>query len=181
MAVHATGDIVSSAISKSRIWDAHRTREILQNLAASSSTSRNGRKALLLNIGPAIGWFSLAAAYSGYDVVGVEPFEDNSEFFKHTLCLAPEEVRKRVTIFPYALGPSGIGENTTCELLQAPGVNRGDTYARCSAGPKDAQLKSAGFVKLATTQLRALDPLLPSLPILTSSNKIVMKINVEGF
>jgi len=94
-----------------------------------------------LDIGANIGRFSLAAAYSGYNVVAVELFEENRQLFKRSLCMAPDIVRKLVTIVPYALGPAktpGITDididtvNTVCELWQYPAVNRGDTHTICS-------------------------------------------------
>jgi len=160
MAVYATGDIVSNIIRRDRGWESTRTHEILQHLSARG-------KSVLLDIGANIGWFPLVAAYSGYEVVAVEPFEENRQLLQRTLCMAPEAVRRRVKIVPYALGPSGISENTTCELWQAPNINRGDTVTTCSvgAGSSNADFIKQGFSKLATTQLRSLDSLLPSLPL----------------
>lgn len=177
MAIHAnasgTADIVSDTILRAGAWDVAKTKAILSALNHASA------RATLLDIGANIGWFTLAAAYSGKFVVAIEPFADNLAALAHSLCLAPPEVRSRVTLLPTGLGAR---DNMTCEMWTWPGSNRGNTHTVCDNASSAAWMAANGYVKLGEVELRRLDSLIAQGEIeFGERERVVVKIDVEGF
>lgn len=178
MAVHSNapggGDIVSDTVARTGAWDAKRTGEILRALQRHST-----RRAKLLDVGANIGWFTLAAAYSGRNVIAVEPFGENVATLAHSLCLAPADVRARVTLLPTGLGAR---DNMTCEMWTWPGSNRGNTHTVCDNASSAAWMAANGYVKLGEVHLRRFDSLIARDEVdFAEGEQVIVKIDVEGF
>lgn len=170
MSVYMMNDFVSEAIQKHHRWDIDKTKQLrlqLRNL---------GPDAVLLDIGANIGWFSLMTAYSGYRVIAVEPFEGNVAHFRHSLCLAPPEVRDRITLLHVGLG---MRDGEVCELWHDLS-NRGNFNTVCNGSTPQGRRRRKR--KLGTAHLFKLDTLVDAGNIsLSSSDKVIVKIDTEGF
>lgn len=170
MAVHKRNDIVSNAIRDGGKWDESKSSELLREL-------RNSDKSTFFDVGANVGWFSLLAAYSGFQAVTVEPFESNINLFKMSLCMAPPDVRSRITLLPVALGEQ---DGTTCSLYAKP-TNQGDTHTMCqnAAGRTFAKsLLPNSYLKLGQVRMYKLDSLIKQgILSFPAGDKVVMKID----
>lgn len=149
-----------------------KTRSILGSLAS-------GRGDTLLDIGANIGWFSLAAAYFGRRVVSVEPGEENMALLRHSLCLAPVEVRERVALVRTGLGAK---DGMLCEMWALPNGNRGNMNTVCDSADSSEWMRARNFTKLCEAALSKLDRLVSSGAVsFAKGEKVLIKIDVEGF
>jgi hypothetical protein len=110
MNVYKFGDIVSDSIARDGAWEREDTEWVLGRLAATADTYLKTRqrsspgepaeqearsRAVLLDIGANIGWFTLAAAVRGYSVVAFEPFARNFALLASSVCDVAEARRVR--------------------------------------------------------------------------------------
>lgn len=176
IAVYPRGDVLSGDVRRIKIWESQKTKHLLTQL------KKLGSSAVFLDVGANIGWFSLAAAYAGHRVIAVEPHRDNVELFRHSLCLAPPEVRARITLLPYGLGTR---DGAKCELWQRPSVNRGDTVTVCAPQSRAAlvqDMRDTNYVKLGVVHLKSLDALIRKRRIkMLKGDKVILKLRVEGY
>lgn len=161
-------DNVVREIMKWGYWDAGKTVQLQRVL------QRLGAGAVLLDNGAHIGRFTLAVAYSGYRVVAFEPFEANVGHILHSLCMAPAEVRARVTLLHCGLG---ISDGQPCELWRNM-ENFGNSHVLCGS----QRQYTAGAVKFDEVHLRRLDRLLRRGDVpLRADDKLMVKVDTEGF
>ncbi len=176
IAVYPRGDVLSGDVKRIKVWESQKTKDLLAQL------KRVGRSAVFVDVGANIGWFSLAAAYAGHRVIAIEPHLENIELFRHSLCLAPPEVRARVTLLPYGLGEQ---DGRKCELWQRPSVNRGDTITVCSPRSRAAlvqDMRESNHVKLGVVHLKSLDSLIRNRRIkMLKGDNVILKLHVEGY
>ncbi len=174
VAVYPSHDIVSSEIASRHAWDREKTNLIHEALRTL------GTDATFLDVGANVGWFTLAMAYAGYRVYAIEPFVVNVGMLQHSLCIAPPEVRARVTVLPYGLAGADGG---SCELWQDPNINKGDTFVVCSPNSEAARnLTRTKHRKLGTVNLITLDTLVADGRVgLRKGSKVVLKMDTEGF
>lgn len=175
-------DLVSAAVRAAGQYGPQRSAGILETL------KRTGEGAVLLDIGAHVGWYTLLAAYSGYDVIAIEPFTENIQLLNASLCVAPPAVRKRVALYNIALG-APPADGATCELWQQPKGNRGNTYTMCGTGDFSFQelnaLRSIGYKALGSVRIRALDELFfrdhTFDTRIIEGDKLVVKIDIAGW
>ncbi|XRB17797.1 methyltransferase [Pseudoscourfieldia marina] len=102
----------------------------------------NGR---LLDIGANLGWFSLAAASCGFDVVAIEPFAMNQALVEASTCA--NGFHNEIKLIKSGLDTVA----RTCSLYQIPHVNIGDTHSVCSTSVDGEEMKrnfeSKGYKK----------------------------------
>eukprot|EP00892_Ulva_mutabilis_P000857 jgi/Ulvmu1/10772/UM069_0006.1 len=167
MAVESGTDIVSDSIRRAGIWEEpelHTVLTALERVAAKADASVPLPS--LLDIGANIGTFSLVAAAFGYPVRAFEALPRNAQAIYQTLCWNPV-LRKRLTVFPYALGE----EEASCAVMSIPG-NVANGNLVCS----DEQLAQHGdMVQRGVTHAVRLGDYLGGV------RSDVMKIDVEGF
>lgn len=126
-------------------------------------------------IGATIGWFSLMEAYSCNRAVAIESLIGNVNLFLHSLCLAPHEVRDRITLLHYGLD---MRDGGIFKLRHEYGSNQGNINIICNANMKLPRRKR----KLGTTLLFKLDSLIVAGILSFASNeKEIVKIDTEGF
>lgn len=174
MAVHPTArDAVSADIARYSSWEADKTRAILRALSST------GQPATLLDIGANVGWFSLAAAHYGARAVAVEPFAENLALLAHSLCLAPEEVRRNATLLPTGLG---VTDGSRCEMWTEVGVNRGNTHTVCDSMGSAEWMGDKGFKKVGEVPMASFDALVERGDVkFAEGERVAVKIDVEGF
>lgn len=176
IAVYPRGDVLSGDVRKLRVWDNAKTKHMLIQLR------KIGRSAVLLDVGANIGWFSLAAAYDGHRVIAIEPHRANLELFRHSLCLAPPEVRERITILNYGLGAKDGGK---CELWQQPSVNRGNAITICSPKTRASMIqdmRESNYEKSSVVHIKSLDSLIRKGRLkMLKGDKVVLKLHIEGY
>jgi len=144
-------------------------------LDALRKPNANGR---LLDIGANLGWFSLAAASCGFDVVAIEPFAMNQALVEASTCA--NGFHNEIKLIKSGLDTVA----RTCSLYQIPHVNIGDTHSVCSTSVDGEEMRrnfeSKGYKKLGTTQTTTLDELYRTKALGTRKFDI-LKIDVEGF
>ena len=174
LAVYPSNDIVSSVIISSREWESVKTRQIHEALR------KLGDNATFVDVGANVGWFTMVMAYAGYRVYAIEPLAKNRAMIQHSLCIAPPEVRARVTVLPYGLAETDGG---TCELWHDAENNRGNMFVVCTLNSESARnLVRSNFRKLDTVNLMRLDTLVEDGRVgLQKGDNVVMKMDTEGF
>lgn len=188
IAVRQSSDVVSNEIAANRSWEPISSRAMLDALRQPRYTrhtrhtrhtsTTSSTDSLLLDIGANIGWFTMLAAHTGYNVVAFEPFEENRHVLFHSLCLAPKSVQERVQVFPVALGSSDT-DGMTCDMWRGGG-NRGNVMTTCRKGGEDTMRDRHGWKLDGSIQPKSLDSL-HHFNIPHNVNNVVVKIDVEGW
>lgn len=153
LATYRSDDIVSSFPNTGVLWDEKKSRAIIRDMAILSGVSKP--PAIFIDVGANIGWFSFIAANYGYTVFAFEPFKENLARFNHSLCLGHPKARKRITVFPFALG----SRDGTCEQWSTPS-NHGNAITVCESSETSRVKKwldISGHDFLGNIQMRKLD------------------------
>lgn len=167
-------DAVSESISFYRSWKKAKTRRVLKALGRSSAAAGT-----LVDIGANIGWLTLAAAYAGNRVVAVEPFAENIALLAHSLCIAPADVRARVTLLSTGLGAR---DNVKCEMWTKAEDLRGNAHAVCDKAATATRMAASGYKRIDEVTLRRFDSLVEEADLTFAvDKKVVVKIDVQGF
>ena len=161
-------------MAMSGTWEGENSNPILHAL------QELGSDATLIDIGAGLGWQTLSAAYSGYQVITIEPDMNHLAMLRHSLCLAPESVGRRVTVMGYALGQQDGG---TCSLWKRHGatVTICDEKAAATTAFEVANansLASAGYSKIGLSEKRSIDGLQLGV---AGPHKVVMKVDISGY
>lgn len=179
LATHASDDIVSNFVNSGTVWDQKKVALLIKDLRILSASG--SKPAVFVDVGANIGWFSFIAANYGYKVLAFEPFRENLARFNHSLCLNDDEVRKRVTLFPFALGTR---DGITCEQWATP-TNHGNAITVCDSDESlrvKKMLDISGHDYLGRIQMRRLDEIMGDDYLgIAAGESVVMKIDTEGF
>jgi len=185
-------DLVSSEIrTTGQVGNAQKlaagVMEALKRCSSTPTASGEAQNCVLFDIGAGIGWYTLLAAYSGYEVVSIEPFEENIQLLNASLCVAPSAVKSRVSLFNIGLG-APPADGATCELWQQPKGNRGNTYTICGTGDFSFQemnaLRSVGYKALGSARIRALDEIVLRGTLrqnMAGGKRMVLKLDMGGW
>lgn len=159
MEVYPGNDIVSNHINRQEGWESDQVSLIgqwlrdyqkQQNLASLAEVT-------FVDIGANVGWYTFAMAAMGVSVIAIEPFENNVELMRRSLC-RNSHLADRVTIYPIALSStstmslssssssssnSAPGQHKTSCRLRSASYNFGDTTLVCGKS-EDVPLPESG-------------------------------------
>jgi len=170
MAVYKTHDGVSDKIQRTGQWEPLLTRTVVHEL-------KKNPKAVLLDIGANIGWFSLLGASLGASVTSFEPNPMNRFLIEQSICALKSRLDGSLRLLPYGAGR----KHQKCSMI-SPGSNLGDTMLVC--GDIQAQVKwwnewgaPRGFayeVRGEPIEVRRADALV-------KQHVDIVKMDIEGF
>lgn len=176
LAIYASGDIVSNVAITGTIWDQGKSVDMLRDLRKFSTASK--KPAVFVDVGANIGWFSFMAANYGYKVLAFEPFQENVARLKHSLCVNDLALRKRIKIFPFALGAREVMCGQWSES-----TNHGNAVTICESNESirvKNHYEKLGYDFLGNIQVKRLDDVNKVMEIEQGEN-VVMKIDTERF
>jgi FkbM family methyltransferase len=110
--VYSSGDIVSSYIKRTGVWDGAISNIMLHVLRFRNKTST------IIDFGANIGWFSVIAAADGHSSIAIEAMESNRLALE--LSLELNGLSPQVRVLPYALG-SDASPKVICIAPRSPG------------------------------------------------------------
>ena len=134
----------------------------------SSAFSTGDEKAVFLDIGGNVGWFSTFAAAAGHRTETFEPMASNSALIKQSIKANPG-FKERLSLHEHGLTD---GETTNCGFITSS-TNQGDGQIAC--GSELERKKAEQGVVSKAFQLKRLDDVLQHVPRID-----VVKIDVEG-
>jgi len=162
MAVYAKDDIVSDSICKTGTW------ELLEKDMAAF-----GPVGHALDIGANVGFYSLALANRGWNVIAFEPMAANNALMEATMCRNPA-LNAKITLNKFGLG----AKSDHCVIVSGD-TNLGDGVSKCgedaSKFEKNGQL---GYHVRAAFDVHRLDDVLVEQAVKQID---FVKMDVEGF
>lgn len=130
----------------------------------------------VFDIGVNYGWVTFSMASMGADVYSFEPMQSNIQLLRTALCLSPQDIRSRVTLFDFGLS----SKQQQCVIVSLDN-NIGDGQVICHENRTDYQ--SGGAKVREVVNLRRMDDVLPKQGEADDQlmKKIVMvKMDTEG-
>lgn len=165
MAVYSDCDIVSCLVVNTCMWERVLTKSIFNALGG---LSKRADKAVMLDIGGNVGWFSTFAAAAGHTVYTFEPMVANADLIQSTIAANPG-FKDRLLLHRHGL-TDGIAQD--CGFVSSA-TNRGDGQILCGAHLKRTQQESKTVTR--PFRLERLDEVMKDVPRVD-----VIKIDVEG-
>jgi len=162
-------DLVSSGIFQAGSWEEETSKNMLATMQqACLQLNIPLDKAIFLDIGANIGWYTLLFAAAGHSVIAFEPMHANEQLLRRSLC-SNAGFQEKVTYYNIMLSNA---PHKNCTLFSDID-NLGDGTVTCDQHflpPENYTVQDTGF------QMTTVDTALADL-----SNPIVMvKMDVEG-
>jgi FkbM family methyltransferase len=136
---------------------------------------RPGKQAIFVDAGANIGACTILLAAHGAITISFEPSPSNLFYFTSTVLAQPEEVRRRITVFPY-----GLGDTTGNHVLYAQPGNQGNSVVDVVTPDTPAQYESM-FRSHYEIQVTTLDRVLYPEARLKGLDVALMKVDVQGY
>ncbi|TPX34741.1 hypothetical protein SmJEL517_g02716 [Synchytrium microbalum] len=168
-------DIVSYSIISTNQWEGREVRSVIDRLALVAK--KRGTNVTLLDIGANIGFFSLSAAASGYNVVSVEMMGQNQASLLKSICKNPS-FHPLMRVIPYGLGERGVDGSRSVCLAYSLMTNSRNGIVKCGNNVNASDIPE-GFSLMGTTLIMEFDEIVPVVPELR--NVGVVKLDTEGF
>ena len=167
---YAQQDLVSNQILRAGSWEEDTSKNMLDTMQqACDKLDITKDKAVFLDIGANIGWFSLLFAAAGHSVIAFEPMKSNEQLLRRSLC-SNAGFQQRVAYYTDMLSDA---EHENCTLFS--GIdNLGDGTVTCDQqfiAPENYTVQDSGL------QMTSVDIVLATLdrPVL------MVKMDVEGY
>jgi FkbM family methyltransferase len=184
---HGKKDAVSSSIMRTGGWEVSIIRNLIENIEIYARERKKEMEDLtFVDIGANIGWYSMAIASLGVNVVAFEPMAPNLELFRRDLCTAAPEIRDHITLFGHGLSD----KEQTC-FQYVTHFNRGNGIMRCVEREEYLNLNLGKFRVVGKSQLRVLDNIIRTVPKSDLQKEegngntplaiAALKIDTEGF
>ena len=173
MEVYENRDIVSQALINQGRWDPDKTISMVRAIEGYANKHNLSLSNLtFVDIGANVGWFTMAMASIGMNVVAFEPMPFNLYLLRKNLCL-PQNKHLASRIIIHGYGFSTVNE--TC-IVYSDNYNMGDGHIKCTPDPTQ-------FVPPRDYSVRALVPMARIDDLFSTKGKriVAVKMDTEGY